>query len=274
VNWYLDRRGEEGKQGILVLAQGSGCASVTTSQNIERAKSLEPHFAVVTVDKYGVEPGDRGEADGGHCSKAFYGHGTVSQRVADYQRVISQVEQMPWWNGQIVMFGGSEGGAVLQLLASRVRFDGAVVFSSATGETFDRAMLSVLPPEVKKEAAAKLAAARANPTSTEVWGGNSFAWYADVIDREFWRDASASDVPILAIQGARDRSNSVDSARAFRAAFVAQHRCHLTYWEYPDYDHAMVDPQGSSHLDEVLHRTSEWLDARLKHRPMDGCVDR
>jgi hypothetical protein len=122
VNWYLDRRGEDGKQGILVLAQGSGCASVTTNQNTERARSLEPHFAVVTVDKYGVEPGDR---DGGRCSEAFYGRGTVSQRVADYQAVIARVERMPWWNGRIVMFGGSEGGAVLQLLVSRVRFDGA-----------------------------------------------------------------------------------------------------------------------------------------------------
>jgi hypothetical protein len=36
----------------------------------------------------------------------------------------------------------------------------------------------------------------------------------------------------------------------------------------------MVDQQGRSHLDEVLQRTSDWLDARLANRPMDDCVDR
>ena len=134
IHWTLDRQHTAPKQGILVLAQGSGCLAATKNPNLERAKSLLPDFAVVTVEKYGVRPDDAPKDPFGGCSPDFYAHHTISQRVADYQRVLAKVETSPWWDGRLVLFGGSEGGAAVSMLAPQLlsvvgrhpgsRFDG------------------------------------------------------------------------------------------------------------------------------------------------------
>jgi alpha-beta hydrolase superfamily lysophospholipase len=271
IDWYLDRQTASPKQGILVLAQGSGCSSVTLNHNIETAKHLLPDFAVVTVDKYGVRPGDDPKPDDG-CSKSFYAHHTVSQRVADYRQVIARAETLPWWNGQLVLFGGSEGGAVMHILAAKVEPNAAVIYSAATGMPFADAFVQVIPPQMAAEAPAELARIRRAPLSDKVWGGNSYRWWADVIDRPLWREALKAKAPLLVIQGRRDRSNPVASARAFRDAFAAAKHCNLTYWEYEDYDHAMADAAGTSHQAEVFARISAWLADRLKGTPMPDCA--
>ena len=116
-----------------MLAQGSGCLAATENANILRAKGLLPTFAVVMVEKYGVGPHDKPKDPFGNCSAAFYAHHTISQRVADYERVLRQVETSPWSDGRVVLFGGSEGGAAVSMLAPRITPTATVVFSAAPG---------------------------------------------------------------------------------------------------------------------------------------------
>jgi len=262
IDWYLDRQVPSARQGILVIAQGSGCGSVVNNRNVEGAKSLLPGFAVVTVEKYGVAPGavQKGPQD---CSPLFWANHTVSQREQDYRAVIDRVRTEPWWNGQLVLFGGSEGGAVVHILAANVDANAAVILSSATGIPFRDAFVQVVPPEMAREAPSQLDKARRNPLSADTWGGNSYRWWADIADRPLWEDALKAKGALLVVQGARDRSNPLSSARAFRDAFAARHRSNLTYWEYADYDHTMVDSTGTSHLPEVFSRISNWLELNL-----------
>jgi alpha-beta hydrolase superfamily lysophospholipase len=262
IDWYLDRQTPSARQGVLVIAQGSGCGSVLNNRNVEAAKGLRPGFAVVTVEKVGVAPGaiQNGPDD---CPPDFWANHTVSRRVSDYRAVIDRVKTEPWWNGKLVLFGGSEGGAVVQILAAEVNADAAVIFSSATGIPFRDVFIQVVPPQMAAEAPAQLEKARRNPFSAETWGGNSYRWWADIADRPLWEDALKAKGALLVVQGVRDRSNPVSSARAFRDRFEARGRANLTYWEYPDYDHQMVDSAGSSHLPEVLARISSWLDLKL-----------
>ena len=121
------------------------------------------------------------------------------------------------------------------------------------------------------QARTELEAAKRAPTSAYVWAGNSYRWWADIMDRPLWEDALKAKEPILVVQGGRDQSNPVASARAFRDAFAARKRCNLAYWEYADYDHAMTDPAGASHLPEVFARISGWLRQRLDGVPMPNC---
>jgi hypothetical protein len=60
----------------------------------------------------------------------------------------------------------------------------------------------------------------------------------------------------------------VASARAVRAAFDQGCHCNLTYWEFPEYDHAMTDAAAMSHLPDVLARISDWLKRRLAGDPL------
>jgi hypothetical protein len=83
IYWTIDRQGGGAKQGVLLVAQGSGCLAATENPNIANAKRLLPNFAVVTVEKYGVEPHAKPKYPFEGCSAAFYSHHTVSQRVID-----------------------------------------------------------------------------------------------------------------------------------------------------------------------------------------------
>lgn len=271
IDWFLDRRGASEPQGVLIVLQGSGCASATTNRNLDAAKGLLPEFAVVMVEKYGVSPADRPQSVD-DCKPAFFAHHTVSQRVSDTEAVIERLRTMPWWNGKLVLFGGSEGGAVVQILAGRVHPDAAVIFSAGTGIPFRDAFVQVIPPDLAAEAPAQLARARSNRLSPEIWAGNSYRWWADIIDRPLWEDALKARSPILVVQGARDRSNPAGSARALRDAFEKAGQCNLTYREYGDYDHAMVDSSGASHLQEVLSSTSTWIRDQLVAEAPKPCT--
>ena len=80
------------------------------------------------------------------------------------------------------------------------------------------------------------------------------------MDRRLSDDAlRATATEFLVVQGKRDQSNPVASARRFTANFRKSGRKNVTYWEFSDYDHTMVDQKGQSHLTEVLSRISDWL---------------
>jgi len=274
IHWSVDRQREAPRQGILVLAQGSGCLSVDRNENIERAKKLLPAFAVVTVEKYGVGPGDAPTDPYEGCSAAFYQHHTVSQRAVDYEQVLAATKGEPWWNGQLVLFGGSEGGAAVAVLASKVAPSAVVVFSTAPGQSFRETFKLAVPPEVAAQADAQFAKVAANPTSSERWGGNSYRWWADILDRDLVDDLLAAKTPILVVQGERDQSAPAVVARKTQVRFKEAGRCNFTYWELAGYDHQMRDAKGVSHLDEVLQRISTWLSEQLTAPRAEACLTR
>ena len=169
IYWTIDRQGGEAKQGVLLIAQGSGCMAATENPNIANAKKLLPNFAVVTVEKYGVEPHAKPKDPFEGCPAALYAHHTVSQRVIDYQRVLDHLKREQWWNGQLVMFGGSEGGAAVAILSPRVNATAVVIFSSAPGHSFAQLFKMTIPPEVAQHADEEFKKIKAAPNSANVW---------------------------------------------------------------------------------------------------------
>jgi dipeptidyl aminopeptidase/acylaminoacyl peptidase len=67
-----------------------------------------------------------------------------------------------------------------------------------------------------------------------------------------------SDSPFLVIQGGLDKSSPVAAARATADRFAAEERCDLTYWEFPAFDHGMLDPSGVSHMAEIAAAAAAW----------------
>lgn len=259
IHWSIDRQHVAPRQGILVLAQGSGCLGTGTNPNLKRAKRLLPEFAVVMVEKYGVRPSDVPKDPFGGCSRTFYKHNTVSRRVEDLQRVLAELEAAPWWDQRLVLFGGSEGGAVVSMLAPRVTPTAVVIFSTAPGRSFRETFKLAVPPAVAAQADSEFAKISANPLSSKVWGGNSYRWWADILDYDGTADLLSVHAPILVVQGERDGSAPVQVARMLRDDFQRAGHSNLTYWEFADYDHQMHDAAGLSHLDEVMQRISAWL---------------
>jgi pimeloyl-ACP methyl ester carboxylesterase len=259
--WYLDRRGRSGRQGVLLLAQGSGCASVTKNPNLAlAAATLRPADAVVMIEKPGVAPGDAPADPMADCRAAFRAEHTVSRRVADAGAVLDALARERWWNGRLTLFGGSEGGAVVaQLAALRPEATAVVVFSTGVGEPLSASLPAVLPPPARPGLQAQLDAMRRDPTTDKVWGGNTYRWWADIMDRRLADDLAGARGRVLLVHGERDQSAPVASARAAANTLEAGLGAQFRYLEKPGLDHQMVDEAGRSRLHAVLAEIEGWL---------------
>ncbi|MGG4774400.1 alpha/beta hydrolase [Paenalcaligenes sp. Me52] len=256
--WTLDLPQQSPPTGILLLAQGSGCLSATKNENLLLARSYFPNLASLMVEKYGVLPGDTPENDHENCSDSFYAHHTVSQRVADYSQVLESLRQAPWWNGELVLLGGSEGGLVVSLLAEQHNPDATILLSTAGGMSFGDMVIQSMPKEFHPQILEGFQKARHNPYSTEKLAGQSLRFWADAIDLNVTENLLRSTSNILLLQGSADSLAPVEAARRLQEQFTAAGHCNLTYWEFPHYDHGMEDQSGHSHMPEVLKRAANW----------------
>lgn len=272
IHWTLDRPQGSEKTGLLVLAQGSGCLSVVNNGNLAATRTIFGGFAALTVEKYGVEPGDNPADDHTECSEAFREHHTVSQRVADYRQVIEGLRGASWWNGELVLFGGSEGGLAMAILAPQVQADAAILFSTAGGLPFGQIVRQSIPEEGWPTVDAAFEKARQNPDSSELWAGSSLRFWADIIDRRVADDMLRADTAFLLIQGGNDPSSPVSAARATNDLFAAAGRCNLTHWEFPGFNHGMTDADGNGRMAEILSQAATWLRERTAANVRATCM--
>jgi len=68
------------------------------------------------IEKQGVQYGDKGDS----LSAVYKESNTVYNRLYDYLRVLQHLKKnADWWNGDVYVFGGSEGGLLAgSMLAS------------------------------------------------------------------------------------------------------------------------------------------------------------
>lgn len=281
IHWSLDRQ-DASTAGLLVLMQGSGCASSASSGNLAKAREAFSNFAVLTVEKYGVKPSASPASTGEACSAEFYRNHSVSQRVADYLDVIAKLRGAPWWNGRLVLFGGSEGADVASRLAVPAHADAVIVLSLGGGHTFGEDVRWSVEQQMIREAVPRaewpdvgtvFSEAKAAPRSGKTWGGSGYRFWADSVDHRAADDLVRFDGPILMIHGSADISMPIASARATLDMFAEKKRCNLTFWEYASYDHGMTDPAGQSHMAEVLDQAATWVTKRLEEQgPRSACM--
>ncbi len=263
IHWTLEQPEQGGKTALVVIAQGSGCAPAMASASMQAARAAFHNHATLTVEKYGVDPNDNPADDQLDCSQAFREYNTVSQRIADYRRIIDGLRSASWWNGKLILFGGSEGGMTMAALAGDAGADIGILVSTGGGVTFGEEVSQSIPEDGNLTAEAAFAKARSNPQSTELWAGHSLKYWADSVDRRPADDMLAASTEFLLIQGARDATTSVKTARMVSDLFAENGRCNLTYWEFPAFDHAMTDATGQSHMAEILSQAALWLNARI-----------
>ncbi len=266
IHWTLSNAAPDRPNRVVLIAQGSGCSPARSSPSVAMLAEILSDYAVLTVEKFGVTPADGPTERLEDCSDAYLENHTVSQRVADVAAVLQDLKERRLFDGDLVLFGGSEGGAVVSVLAHEAaEADAVVVLSTGTGLTMAEFLPLVAPPPAMEQMRAAFDGIRSDPDATGVLGGVSYDWWRDVLDRRFSDDLLKAAIPVLLIHGARDKSAPVEAARATRDAFVAAGQEHrLTYWEFENRDHAMVDPQGRPHMGEVLTQVRGWIGQQMR----------
>lgn len=260
IAWSLVMPRTSPPKGLLYVAQGSGCAPAAGNGMLLEAWAVAPDHALLRIEKPGVEPTDRPEDPLEQCSQAFLRDNTVSARVADAATVIAELRTQYEWADNLALFGGSEGGAVVARLTPIVRPKASVIYSTGLGETLLASLQRVVPPEALGQLDTMIARAAEDGDSTEMWGGNTLKWWADIGDTLLVNDILTSTVPVLLLQGEMDRSAPVESARLAAAAFTSAGNCALTYREYGGLDHFMVDADGQSHRRAIFAEAAGWLE--------------
>lgn len=249
--------------GLLLLAQGSGCLPAAHNANLATVRRAFPGHTAVIVEKIGVTS-DAGIVDGfTDCPAAFHAAYTVSQRLDDYRTVL---DELLTDDERLVLFGGSEGGLAVAVLAAEYDPDAAVILSSAMGMDFSEMVLSTVPPEGHAPLTAGFAAARADPDGDTLFAGSTHRFWADVMDYRGVDHMLRTDTPFLVIQGGLDTSNPLASARLTADAFAEAEACNLTYWEFPALDHGMAAPDGTSRLPAIAVLAAQWAAA-----PLEAC---
>lgn len=261
ITYHLQGTHSAGSRGLLLMLQGSGCEPVTERPWLRSDPALiAPGYAVLAIEKYGVSAGQpqSGFVDG--CSADYWRRNTLQQRVLDALQVIARLRAEPWWNGKLVIYGGSEGGAVAALLAPLIPETKAVVIvSSGIGVSVAELIQAAVPPTVALQVPRIVAEAKANPSGDKRFGGASYRWWADAADITPAKALLQTDANVLLIHGGRDQFAPIATARATRDLFAAARKRNLTYKEYPAYDHFMKDAAGADHRQPVLHQIAEWL---------------
>lgn len=253
-----------GRRGVLLVLQGSGCDPVIDREwLVSEPPILAPNHTYLAIEKYGVIPGVATSSYVENCSPDYWARNTLQQRVVDALQVIAHLRSEEWWNRELIVYGGSEGGAVAAMLAPLVPETKAVVIiSSGIGVSIADLIKSAVPPPVAERIPDIVAEAKANPTGNKRFGGASYRWWADAADIVPARALLEADSPVLLIHGARDPFAPVSTARATRDLFASHGKTNLTYWEYEGFDHHLKDARGRDHRPEVLRRAADWLTAK------------
>lgn len=266
INYWLGKTRRR-SSGVVLVMQGTGCEAVSSKPNLRHAAGiLRPGDRALLIDKVGVGSDDGGPVIDG-CPQRYWDRYTLSLRVQDCLRVIADLRRQPWWNKEIVIFGGSEGGAVAALLAPLVPEARAViVLSSGTGVPVGELIRAAVPPAMAAEAPDVFAAAHEHPTGQRRWGGLSYRWWDDAVDIVPARSLVQSTVPILLIHGARDQSSPVSTARAGYEMARNAGKTNIEYREFAELDHFMRTADGTDHMDRVLGDAAKWIYARKRPR--------
>jgi len=224
------------------------------------------------VEKPGVEP----DAEyGAACSEDFFRHYTIDQRVIDHLRVLQHLRaRADWWNGELLVWGWSDGGDVAsQLIAYYPDVTRAVLGAMGGGYTMAEHFENfwICTPDryedpVERQACiddlrTQFAAMEDNPTWQETWSGPDNAWrvWPSRLRSRLVHLLADNTTPILIVHGEEDHDNTpVESARVLVEELEAAGNTAFEYWEIPRMQHGWGNlPETQQHA--LLDGMLDWL---------------
>jgi len=277
IDVQLHRPAAAGKIPLLVFIDGSLCIPSALNDSVgwlqQQLDGSHP-FALAVVEKPGpVDPprNPGGGIDIGpdfRCSDAFRQHYTLDQRVIDHLRALQYLHRhAPWWNGELWIWGFSDGGRIgAQLAAYAPQTRAVALIGFGGGVPMAESMQDMVcaangaPTTCRQELRARMDAIRAEPVPGKDWMGeaNTFAVWAnrlDAVEANILRDLRA---PLLVVHGERDGSVPVASARQLAAAMQGA-GVPFRYVEVAGMRHSLWSTPTEAQALELHRDVLDWL---------------
>lgn len=261
---------------LLIVIDGSGCGGAMRPgfDTLFKPGPGTPVFARMRVEKRGVDPLDIGD----NCSKDFMRHYTMQSRVSDHLRAFQHLRShADWWNGELLIFGWSDGGDIAgQLVSQYPLVTRAVLGAMGGGYTMAEHFRDfwICPGDMTTEDQAgcqqvledEFSEIFDEPSWLKTKYGPDNSWKA--WNSRLWTRLSNTLVdnqtPILIVHGSEDFDNTpVQSARKLVESLSSAGNTAYTYWEVPQMGHGwMPDPStGFDQADAIAIERAmlDWL---------------
>ncbi len=262
---------------LLVYIDGSLCIPSTYNQSVAWLQTRlqeESPFALAVIEKPGPtnpplnKEGDIEIGPEFKCSEEFRRYYTIEQRVLDHLRVLQHLNRKAaWWNGELLVWGFSDGGRIgAQLAAYYPNTRSVALVGFGGGSTMAdsmEAMVCAVPEkhaECRAATRAQMDEIRKAPVPTRDWMGesNTYAAWAsrlDAVEANLLRDLNA---PLLVVHGERDLSVPVASARRL-AERMKGSGVVFRYREVPAMGHSLWGTPTAKETEALHQDILAWL---------------
>lgn len=268
ITYYLDTPGSKSFP-LVVILQGSDCASKYKSHNGYARAVNRYNIALLTVEKYDLKENTSA------CPMEYLKNNTIGQRLLDYVAVLATIKKnLPEWNGHVAWVGGSEGGVVASLASQLTPATTAtVLLASGGGMTMAEEMSLFLKKngeicEIKSQSKLKAQFKRIEkkPTHLKHWCGNTntYKWWESILKLKPLSILEKIDTPIYIAHGTSDQAVPVESADLIKSRFESLGKSNLTYIRYDGLNHHWQNADGTSFADDVIDNAMYWL---VRHLP-------
>lgn len=274
---HLQRPATQDKVPLLIYIDGSLCIPSTedgTAQWLLHRDSTNKPYAVAIVDKSGPtipQKNANGDIEIGPdfaCSREFKQYYTIDQRVSDHLRALQYLRRhAEWWNGELLVWGFSDGGRIGAQLASYYPQTQAVALVGSGGgipmaESMEDMVCatSADTAECRESLRRQVDEIRAQPVPGRDWMGeaNTYAAWAsrlDAVEANILRDLAA---PLLVVHGERDGSVPVASARKL-AEQMGESGVAFRYREVAGMRHSLGGGKEPGEVEALHQEVLAWL---------------
>ena len=255
--YFIDRPEIDTPLPLLVLVDGSGCVGQKRPQISDFYRPVEVHrkiaqFARLRVEKPGVGHADDWPQES--CSEDFLKHYTVDKRVEDHLRVLQHLRaSADWWNGEVLIFGWSDGGDIgTRLLAYYPDVTRAVLGGMGGGipmaQHFEEDWICSDAAQVGDHEGCVASLRKEfqrmadNPTWKRTWSGEDNSWrvWASRLFSTTTALLVDNHTPVLIVHGQEDfDSLPVRGARKLVEELTAAGNDAFEYWEVVGMKHSL-----------------------------------
>ena len=259
LTFIFDRPLDDLKHPILLVVDGSGCLGWKhTGLNtlFQPSHDASHIYSKVFVEKRGVSPDANNPK---LCSEDFLRHYSIDQRVFDHLRVLQHLSKhAEWWNGELYIWGWSDGGDIAaQLTSYYPNVTKAVLGAMGGGYTMEEHFKNywICAPNYFSGDGAEQERTKCinelserfedmldNPTWKKSWSGADNSWkvWSTRLFSRLTHLLKDNTTPVLIVHGAEDiNSTPVDSARRLIKELQDAENEAFTYWEIPNMQHSM-----------------------------------